>query len=239
MYGWRGLVGYVNPAVWGSPARDFQAMLPDGVGLLVATLSVERLADDELEREQQLQLRAAQALARNGAQFIIAGGGPMVVAGGPGRDVEIINALTEATGVRATTNLTAAVEALRALGARRIALASPFRDQVNERYGRFLAASGFEVAAIHGLQCASNREIGELDDYASYRAARAAAAAAGALDAIYLPCGRWPAASMIAPLEADLGSAVVTSNQACAWAALKALGVRDPVSGYGRLFSIR
>ncbi|MBI4494683.1 MAG: maleate cis-trans isomerase [Chloroflexi bacterium] len=212
-------------------------MLPQGVGVLITTLMVESRDDAEIEREGQRRLPAAQMLAASGAQFLIAGGGPMMVAGGYGTDARIIAALAEATGLRATTNLTAGVEALRALGARRIALATPFRAVENERYDRFLTASGFEVTAIRGPQCNSNREIGLLDGDAAYRAAREAVAAGGAVEAVYIPCGRWPAVEVVGALETDLGIPVVASNQAVVWAALKGLGVSDRVPGRGRLLA--
>jgi maleate isomerase len=39
----------------------------------------------------------------------------------------------------------------------------------------------------------------------------------------------------IGGLEAELGVPVVTSNQALAWHALRALGLRERVDGFGRL----
>jgi maleate cis-trans isomerase len=44
------------------------------------------------------------------------------------------------------------------------------------------------------------------------------------------------AADAVAPLEADLGVPVVTSNQAALWQCLRSSGVSASPSGYGRLF---
>ncbi|MFP6870642.1 MAG: hypothetical protein VCE91_15135, partial [Nitrospinota bacterium] len=41
-----------------------------------------------------------------------------------------------------------------------------------------------------------------------------------------------------AQLEEDLGVPVVTANQAAFWAALRRLGLRDKVVGFGRLLEI-
>lgn len=46
------------------------------------------------------------------------------------------------------------------------------------------------------------------------------------------------AADAIAPLEADLGVPVVTSNQAALWHCLRIAGVPAGASGYGRLFDL-
>jgi maleate cis-trans isomerase len=47
-----------------------------------------------------------------------------------------------------------------------------------------------------------------------------------------------PSVAVIDSLETDLGVPVVTSMQAMAWAALRAVNVRDEVTGYGRLWHV-
>ena len=46
------------------------------------------------------------------------------------------------------------------------------------------------------------------------------------------------ALDVAAQLEEDLGVPVVTANQAAFWAALRRLGLRDKVVGFGRLLEI-
>jgi maleate isomerase/arylmalonate decarboxylase len=54
---------------------------------------------------------------------------------------------------------------------------------------------------------------------------------------LLITCTDFPALPLIAPLEAELGVPVVTSNQATLWAALRRAGVHDVVSGAGRLLT--
>jgi maleate isomerase len=42
----------------------------------------------------------------------------------------------------------------------------------------------------------------------------------------------------VAPLEADLGKPVTSSNHAMAWHALRLAGIRDPLPRWGRLFTV-
>jgi maleate cis-trans isomerase len=44
-----------------------------------------------------------------------------------------------------------------------------------------------------------------------------------------------PTVAVLEALERDLGKPVISSNQAFLWRALRLAGVRDAVSGYGRL----
>ena len=46
-----------------------------------------------------------------------------------------------------------------------------------------------------------------------------------------------PTVGIVERLEKDLGKPVVTSQTATLWFALRALGIKDPVRGYGRLLA--
>jgi maleate cis-trans isomerase len=46
-----------------------------------------------------------------------------------------------------------------------------------------------------------------------------------------------PTVGIVDRLERDLGKAVVTSQTATLWYALRALAIKDPVRGYGRLLA--
>jgi maleate isomerase len=44
---------------------------------------------------------------------------------------------------------------------------------------------------------------------------------------------------VIADLERDIGRPVVTSNQVAAWHALRTMGVKDKLTGFGQLLSLQ
>jgi maleate cis-trans isomerase len=54
-------------------------------------------------------------------------------------------------------------------------------------------------------------------------------------EAIFISCANLATLDVIEKIEADLGKPVVTSNTACFWACLRAIGVDARVEGYGRL----
>ncbi len=54
---------------------------------------------------------------------------------------------------------------------------------------------------------------------------------------VFISCTNLASLGVIQRLEDELGKPVITSNQACFWACLRRLGLRDPVQGYGRLLS--
>ena len=54
-------------------------------------------------------------------------------------------------------------------------------------------------------------------------------------DAIFLACGNWLTADIVADLERATGKPVLTTNNCAIWAMLRILGGHDSVKGYGTL----
>jgi len=52
---------------------------------------------------------------------------------------------------------------------------------------------------------------------------------------VYMPCNKWRIVSVIDRIENESGKLVVTNTQAWVWEALRAMGMKNPISGYGRL----
>ena len=54
-------------------------------------------------------------------------------------------------------------------------------------------------------------------------------------EAIFISCANLATLDVIEKIESALGKPVVTSNTACFWACLRALGINSSIAGYGRL----
>ena len=71
--------------------------------------------------------------------------------------------LSAGGGVPAITSAQAVGRAVRALGARRIAIVSPYSDEVNQRAGRYFASKhGLEAVALEGFGATDSYAIGQL-----------------------------------------------------------------------------
>lgn len=237
MYGWRARVGFICPSMTAETMlQEFPMVAPDGVGLVVTCLSIQRLERDNIGASLARLKEAAAELARARVSVISLGGSPPVTYGGHGYDKEIIRQMSEvAPGIPCTTSQTGAVQALKRLGAKRIAFASPFADDQNQLLKKFLEDSGFTVASVVGSGTPLI-DIGTLPAHFSYDLAKRAFRAAPDVDAIYMPCAQMPTFRNIAPLEADLGVPVLTSFQAMLWHVFDMLDIRAPIQGYGRIF---
>ncbi len=236
MYGERGRIGLVTLASDTGVLPEYQRLMPPGVAVYPAPILLPRgevtpealdemLADDSLERAAGL-LRWAEV----GAVVFACTTGSLVH--GVGWDRELVGRLERAAGVPATTTATAVLEALRVVGTRTVAVATPYLDSLNEIERRFLEDSGFAVSAIAGLQCGTDAEIGRLSP--ADAEALVARVDSPAADTLFISCTNWHCLEAVPRIEADRGKPVVTSNLAGAWAALRLLGISQaaPRSGY-------
>lgn len=145
----------------------------------------------------------------------------------------LLDRIARLSGARPLTAATAIAEALRQLGARRIALATPYPEVIASAGRTYWTAAGFEIVAHRGLEGVTNiYEETEARAEALGRAADVASA-----DAVLISGTGLPTAGIVERLERELGKPVVTSQTATLWRALTMLGVKERASGYGRLLT--
>jgi maleate isomerase len=140
-------------------------------------------------------------------------------------------------GVPFTTPITAAVAACRRLGVRRLAVLTPYVDEVNEAIRGFLVAGGLDVVDFGSFHLRTDAEIASVAPSAIVAAGRALVGPG--VDGLFVSCTGLRGHAAIAALEAETGVPVVTSNQAQVWEALGLIGYRRPVEGFGRLLDPR
>jgi arylmalonate decarboxylase len=116
-------------------------------------------------------------------------------------------------------------------------MGTPYLDFVNRREVAFLEEHGIEVTRYLGLELGHDQQerrcIGHVPPETVYR--MAIALDSSDAEAIFISCANLATLDVIEKIEADLGKPVVTSNTACFWACLRAIGIDTPIEGYGRL----
>jgi maleate cis-trans isomerase len=71
-----------------------------------------------------------------------------------------------------------------------------------------------------------------------YNLAREAIMETPEADGIYIACGVWGGPPVVQALEAEFGKPVVIEKSNLLWGGLKALHIKLPVKGLGRVFDI-
>jgi len=137
---------------------------------------------------------------------------------GPRGEGDILKIVQDATGVEAVATSRLVLEALQALGLRKLVLLSPYKS--NQAVIDYLGATGFTVVhdvalALKSLEFATvtPQEWAEL----ARKHDRAEA------DGIFLSCTNTTQIEAIADIEQALGKPVVNSNQAVLWGCVKRL----------------
>ncbi|MBF4134260.1 MULTISPECIES: aspartate/glutamate racemase family protein [Streptomyces] len=142
--------------------------------------------------------------------------------GGHAGEAAMCAAMTQAGGVPSVTTSGALLEALAELGARRIALVTPYTRSVTRSLERYLARGGIEVTARANLGL--THHIWQVP-YRSVSAMAHRAVRRKPVDALFISCTNLPTYDVIPQLEAELRIPVLSANQVTIWSALRHLGI--------------
>lgn len=234
-YSPRARLGLIVPPTNTVNEAEWSRMMPGGVTFHTQRMRLHLGGEDAALMDDLTE--AVGMLAQCGADAIAYActAGSMTVPA-----TTLPEAASAATGQRCLTTSAAIIDALTALGVTRLSVATPYADNLNRHEAGFLAAHGFEVAAISGLGIGAGgpQEFPRIarTPLATVRAHAIAAAAPGS-EALLIACTDFPTLPLIAELEETLGLPVVTSNQATLWAMLRATGIDDRAAGQGRLLA--
>ena len=134
-----------------------------------------------------------------------------------------------------TTASTAAVDAMKALGVRRISLATPYSESQVKVQEQFLEGNGIEVLHKTWIR-KKTLPHSELPPETVYNLA--AESNVTESEAIFISCVNMNTIELIENLEGEFKKPVITSNQATMWRLLRLSNINDEINGYGRLFKV-
>ena len=141
-------------------------------------------------------------------------------------------------GVACTTPITAAFAAFSALDARRLALLTPYRDDINRFIRDYVEARGFRIPVMGSFNEEDDRRAARID-VASIRDAAIALGRADEVDGVFVSCTSLRLIDAVSEIEAALGKPVTSSNHALAWHCLRLAGIDDARPQFGTCSSGR
>ncbi len=223
--------------------HDFNQMLPDNSGIMFYTTRIRCFnpitPENQLKMAPQLQAGSelllpdlpvsAIAFSCTSATAIIGydNVARLIRAGRPEDSGDKLAVITPAT---------AAIAAFEAFGIRKLAMLTPYNDEVNQQLIQAYEQGGdLEVTKLCSLFVASDVDIARITHDSIKQGAREAYEAGA--EAVFLSCTAMPAIGVIEALEQELGVPVFSSNQCMFWHCLKAAGYHQPIHGYGRLLA--
>jgi maleate isomerase len=219
-FGWKARIGLITPSRGWTPEYEWPRLLPRGVCYFVTRMPLKATTPEELAKMGEHAIEAAELLATAEVDAIAYGCTVETVLQGIDYDRALTRELTEVTGAPAKTMTGAVLEALNAFGARKLAVVTPYIEEINQRETEFLEGLGYDVVYEKGLGIADTIELAKVPLATVHDMATAALSAAPDADALFISCGNLRTIEIIAQLEAATG---------------KLAGVTEPIFGYGSL----
>ncbi len=140
-------------------------------------------------------------------------------------------------GVAVTNPIGAGLAAMRALGARRIALLTPYIDEINAWMRDYIEERGISVPVMGSFNNGADSEVARISE-TSIEDALVDLGQHPSVDAVFVSCTSLRVASIVTRAEDRIGKPVTSSNHAMAWHALRLAGVDDALPGRGQLFEV-
>jgi maleate isomerase len=143
---------------------------------------------------------------------------------------------TAKPGVPVVTPAMASVRGLRAFGAKRISVLTPYTIETSRPMAAYFASHGFDIVSFTCLGLDDDREMARITPASLVELAREAVAPNA--EALFVSCTALRAAVAAPAIEAVIGRPVVTSNQASAWNCLRLCGDAASHPEFGRLMTL-
>lgn len=240
MYGKAGRIGVITLATDTSVHPEIQRLMPKDVQTYPAPILLPRGEVDAKALAEMLETdaleNAASILTWTGAKTLLFACTTGSLVHGMGWDKELVDRITKASGLPATTTATSVLRAFKALQVTKVAVVTPYIDELNQIEKKFFEDHGYAVGAIVGLGLTTDPEIGDLSP--NDAASQIDSVFDQTCDAIFISCTDWHVVELVPQLEAKYGVPVITSNLAGAWATLRDIGYTTAQPENGKLFTV-
>jgi maleate isomerase len=256
-WGWRARIGLFIVGNEVVPEAEWWAMAPSGVSVHAARVTAKSPWASWNENRTRVELaddvlRGARQFAAMHLSAVVLAHTTSSVVGGKGWDDATVAALTTEVGAKtiATTNGLDTITALQASNVKRPFLVLPawYPDGTIAAAMTYYKDHGFAPAGslrmdpgrtwrdlppsdLYGQGMAVAQEVEPL--YSQVRAACPPDA-----DGVLIGGTGFRCVAILDALEQDLQRPVISANQASIWHCLRRAGVREVVSGYGRLLGL-
>jgi maleate isomerase len=136
---------------------------------------------------------------------------------------------------KVTTPITSAIKALIKLDIKRISIFTPYTKTINDSVVSYFNKENITVNSLTYFDIESDLDIGKVDE--NYLFEVLSKINLEDSDALFVSCTALPVLSIINKLEEKLNKVVLSSNQTLIWDTLNAIGYKNNIEGFGKLFN--
>lgn len=239
--GWRAKFGVLGPSTNTIVQPDFDAMRPVGVTnhySRIFTPNSKALSNETFQAGTEIiasnVLDAVASVMTCEPDYLVMGMSAITFYGGINGAKAFESEVTGAAGVGLSCGSIATAAALRTFGGvKKIAFLSPYYPAANDQVRRYFEEEGFEVGNDRCLQCPSWVAISQVQENELIDVIKSIDG--DDVDAIVQVGTNLSMVRLAAAAELWLDKPVVAINAATYWHALRANGIEDRVSGFGRI----
>jgi maleate isomerase len=184
-----------------------------------ATVSTSRILLEDVTRKAETKMledslpQAIKLIGTTASDVIVFGCTSAGALGNLSHDDAIARLIEERTGAKAVTVLRAVLMRLSSIRPKKIAVLTPYIDDLTRSIARSLSEAGFSIIKAAGMGIRANLEIGRVTPAEILRFADSELSGITP-DCLFLSCTNWRAIETIQNLQKELGIPIVTSNQA-------------------------
>ncbi len=232
------IVGTVRPTNRPEAGQeiDLEEKIPAKIKFLTRTMNFTRGTEEEFSTSMPGYEAKAAELVKLGANLVRPSGAPPFMLLGYKGEQEIIRGWEKKYSVQMFTSGQNHVRALRTLGIKKFVGASYFPEKMNAIFARYFTEAGFEVLAMEGID-APFADVPKVPPEQIFEFMKRAAAKHKNAEGIYMLGSAWKTLDIIDRLEKTLDLPVIHPGPARCWETQLRLGLRYPMSGYGRLLA--
>ncbi len=135
-----------------------------------------------------------------------------------------------------TTPITSAIKAFKKMNIKKIALFTPYPDEVNKTILEYFTRKDVQVISFASLNLNLDSEFANVDPNCILEIISKLETENA--DALFISCTALPVMSILDKLENKIKKPVLSSNQTLIWDAIRSTGYKSPIKGYGKLLRI-
>jgi len=142
---WRGVVGVIKPTHRPGSLEEFIRLLPEGIGVIPLFLGIKAGTEEEFLAVLDAMKEKIAELAKLKVDLIHPEGAPPFMLRGYKGEGEIVRGLEAEHGIPIITAPMTQVEALRALGIKKMVGVTYFQGEINKKYAAYFTEAGFAL----------------------------------------------------------------------------------------------
>ena len=135
---------------------------------------------------------------------------------------------------KVTTPITSAIKALKAFNISKVSVFTPYTKSINDSVINYFNKENIAVNGLTYFDIESDLDIGKVDE--EYLFEVLSKINLEDSEALFVSCTALPVLSIIDKLEKKMNKVFLSSNQTLIWESLNAIGYKNSIEGFGKLF---